>query len=75
MHDMIVIDWRAFGEQVMLARRRRKHSQAALANDAGVSRNYISMIERGIADPSYAIVLNICTCLGIELPKPTQKER
>jgi transcriptional regulator with XRE-family HTH domain len=66
---MIVIDWRAFGEQVHLARRRLKLSQAEFAKAVGISRNYVSMIERGVADPSYTIVLGLCQYLGMELPK------
>jgi transcriptional regulator with XRE-family HTH domain len=69
---MIVVDWRAFGEQVMLARKRQRHSQAALAYDAGISRNYVSLIERGLADPGYAIVLTLCQALSIDPPKEKQ---
>ncbi len=65
---MLVIDWHAFGEQVHIARRRRQLSQAELAKRVGISRNYISMIERGVADPGYAIVIEICDYLSIDQP-------
>jgi transcriptional regulator with XRE-family HTH domain len=66
---MTVIEWPAFGERVLVSRRRRNLSQAQLAREVGISRNYVSMIERGIADPSYAIVLKICIYLGVDLPQ------
>lgn len=70
MHDMVTIDWHAFGEQVLLARRRLGFSQAELAREIGISRNYVSMIERGIADPGHTIVIRVCQYLNIEPPKP-----
>lgn len=72
MPTMIDIDWQSFGERVAVARKRRKHSQAALACDTGISRNYISLIERGHADVSYAIILTLCDALGIEPPQAKQ---
>jgi transcriptional regulator with XRE-family HTH domain len=65
---MLVIDWKAFGERVHIARRRLQLSQSALAERVGISRNYVSMIERGVADPSYAIVAAMCEYLHIDLP-------
>lgn len=51
-----------------MARRRLKLSQDALAGQVSISRNYISMIERGVADPSYGIVVTLCAYLEIEPP-------
>ena len=65
---MLVIDWQTFGERVYVARRRLRLSQSDLAKQIGISRNYISMIERGIADPSYAIVARLSDYLGIHFP-------
>lgn len=65
---MLVIDWRTFGDRVHLARRRLKLSQEELAKRTGMSRNYVSMIERGIADPGYTIVVSLCAYLEIEPP-------
>lgn len=65
---MLVIDWIAFGERVHVARRRLQLSQLQLAEGAGISRNYVSLIERGLADPGYAIVVSICEYLQIDLP-------
>lgn len=68
---MVVIDWHTFGDRVHLARRRLKLSQEELAKRTGMSRNYVSMIERGIADPGYTIVVSLCAYLGIQ-PPPDQ---
>lgn len=71
---MLVIDWHTFGERIHLARRRHKLSQQALANHVGISRNYVSMIERGIADPSYQIVIDLCEYLDIDQPPDQPKK-
>ena len=62
------IDWSSFGERVLLARRRKKISQHAFAAALGISRNYASMIERGVANPGYEMVAWICEYLAIEQP-------
>lgn len=65
------IDWRAFGLQVSTARKAKRHTQATAAELCGISRNYMSMIERGSArDPGYTIVLTLCMWLGLDMPKP-----
>jgi transcriptional regulator with XRE-family HTH domain len=71
---MLVIDWKTFGERVHITRRRLQLSQAVLAERVGISRNYISMIERGIADPSYQIVVDLCAYLNIHQPPDQPKE-
>lgn len=63
------IDWSSFGERVLVARRRKQLSQNEFAVAIGISRNYVSMIERGIANPGYALVVRICEFLSIEQPK------
>src|ERR1051325_11393259 len=55
-----LVDWPDFGERVMLARRRLRYSQTEMAERCGISRNYLSQIERGIADPSYTIIVTLC---------------
>ncbi len=44
------MDAKLFGKNVLLIRKERRLNQEQLANLAAVSRNYISMIERGEAD-------------------------
>lgn len=44
------MDYKNFGISIMLYRRERRLKQIDLASRAGISRNYLSMIERGVAD-------------------------
>lgn len=44
------MDAELFGKNVLVLRKERKLTQEKLANLAGISRNYISMIERGDAE-------------------------
>lgn len=63
------IDWKAFGRAVAAARKAARYSQTVAAELCGISRNYMSMIERGAApDPSYTIVLTLCMWLRLEMP-------
>lgn len=65
------VDWKAFGREVAAARKAARFSQAVAAEMCGISRNYMSMIERGTAtDPSYTIVLTLCRWLRLEMPTP-----
>lgn len=64
------VDWRAFGRAVQAARKAKKHTQDVAADMCGVSRNYMSMIERGIAhDPGYTIILTLCLWLDLDMPR------
>jgi transcriptional regulator with XRE-family HTH domain len=63
-----MIDWKNFGTRVALSRKERRYSQEEMAMQIGISRNYLSLIERGIADPSYAIVFAICKRLCLAMP-------
>lgn len=65
------MDWKAFGGQVSAVRKAKNMPQDVAAEMCGISRNYMSMIERGTAtDPAYMIVLMLCLWLDLELPKP-----
>lgn len=65
------VDWRTFGRMVRAAREQKRFSQADAAELCGISRNYMSQIERGEAnDPSYTIVLTLCIWLGLDMPQP-----
>src|SRR4051812_37267821 len=66
MNVTVRVNWRAFGKAVAAARNERRFSQAIAAEMCGISRNYMSMIERGQAtDPSYTIVLTLCRWLRL----------
>lgn len=70
MNVTVDVDWKAFGRAVAEARKERRYAQAIAAEMCGISRNYMSMIERGAAsDPSYTIVLTLCRWLRIALPE------
>ncbi len=70
MDVTIQVDWGAFGRAVQAARKQLRYSQDELATATALSRNYISMIERGVAtDPSYTIVLMLCRWLRLEMPE------
>lgn len=70
MDVTVRVNWKAFGKQVGAARKAARYSQAVAAEMCGISRNYMSMIERGAAtDPSYTIVLTLCRWLRLELPQ------
>lgn len=70
MDVTVRVDWKAFGRQVGAARKAARYSQAVAAEMCGISRNYMSMIERGTAtDPSYTIVLTLCRWLRLDLPQ------
>ena len=55
----------SFGEVLRAARKQRGLSQEALALEAGVERNYISLIELGRNSPSIRILFKICLVLGV----------
>lgn len=72
------LDWsleseRAFGDVLREMRRRRNLSQEALALEAGVERNYVSLLELGKNSASIRIVFKICAVLDI-LPSEFLKE-
>ena len=55
------------GRRVAAARRAREISQEELAWSVGIHTNHLSTIERGIANPSVAVVLAISSVLGVEI--------
>ena len=56
----------SFVETITLRRKEKKLSQSELAKAAGVSRNYISQIERGdIENVSYRVFFEICKALEL----------
>jgi transcriptional regulator with XRE-family HTH domain len=56
-----------FWEVLRLERERKGMSQEDLATFAGVSRSYVSMIERGFTDRvSMGILQSLCDVLGLE---------
>ena len=56
---------RAFGRILQEARIERKISQEQLGFEAGYHRTYISLIERGLKNPSLKTVLQLAQTLNI----------
>jgi transcriptional regulator with XRE-family HTH domain len=55
----------AVGKVIRGARKRQGLSQEALALDAGVERNYVSLIERGCNSASVRILFKLCAVLDL----------
>lgn len=54
------------GENIRLARLRRKFSTTITAERAGVSRNTLRAIERGESSVTFGAYVNVLFCLGLE---------
>jgi transcriptional regulator with XRE-family HTH domain len=57
----------SFGKVLREARVRAKLSQEALALKADLDRTYVSLLERGLRQPSLATMLTLAGALGIRL--------
>ena len=55
----------AFGVVLRALRRERKLSQEDLALEAGLQRNYISLLERGLNSASIKTIFKIAKALGV----------
>ena len=55
------------GESIRRSRQEHGWTQAFLAEQAGLSPNYIARLERGELGPSLFVANRICDALGIEL--------
>jgi len=56
----------AFGQVLRALRLERGLSQEALALEAGIQRNYVSLIERGINQPTITIIFKLSTALEMQ---------
>ncbi len=55
------------GEAIRRARQVRGWTQAALAETAGLSPNYVARLERGEVGPSLFVAQQLCDALGIDV--------
>ena len=53
------------GEQLRAARLEADWSQEKLAEEAGISRNYVSLLELNRKSPTLDVLLAICGALGV----------
>lgn len=53
------------GEQLRMARLRAEWSQEKLAEEAGISRNYVSLLELNRKSPTVDVLLAVCRALGV----------
>jgi transcriptional regulator with XRE-family HTH domain len=57
----------AVGEAIRRSRQEHGWTQAVLAENAGLSPNYIARLERGELGPSLYVAARICEALGIDV--------
>ena len=56
----------AFGRVLRALRAERGLSQEALALEAGIQRNYVSLIERGVNQPTITIIFKLAAALAMK---------
>ena len=56
---------RALGSAIRALRNKQGVSQESLANNAGITPNMLSLIERGEGNPSWVTVRGIAAALGV----------
>lgn len=56
-----------FGEVVRQLRQARGISQEALAAEAGLHRTYISLLERGLRNPSLTVIQQLADALRVSI--------
>jgi transcriptional regulator with XRE-family HTH domain len=61
--------YKVFGNNLKILRRQKQMTQKGLSEKVGVSGNYISMIERGLKNPSLSIINRIAQGLQVPLPE------
>jgi len=57
---------RELGENIRLARLRRKFSTTLVAERAGIARNTLRAIEHGDSNVTFGAYVNVLLCLGLE---------
>ena len=55
----------SFGKVLRAARREKCLTQEALAHEAGVERNFVSLIERGVNQPTIRVLFRLSAALKI----------
>ena len=55
----------AFGQVLRAEREEAGLSQEKLAFESGIDRTFVSMLERGVRQPSLTTIFHICEALGV----------
>ncbi|RYD61947.1 MAG: XRE family transcriptional regulator [Verrucomicrobiaceae bacterium] len=55
---------RCFGESIRHYRQKAGLTQEDLADQAGIHRTYVSLLERGQRSPTIYIVVQLCACMA-----------
>jgi transcriptional regulator with XRE-family HTH domain len=61
------------GDELRIARLKAGLTQEELAHRAGVTRNYVSMLELDQSSPTVETLLRVCNALGIKASKVISK--
>ena len=69
-----MVDWREYGERVLISRRRLHLSQSQVGQAIGISRPYLGLIERGKAEVGFSTIVKLRAFLGIDFPLLTEKQ-
>lgn len=56
------------GQIICDTRKRKGMTQSALAQQVGVSKSYISRIEKGTVEPGAGLFLRILSAMGVDFP-------
>jgi transcriptional regulator with XRE-family HTH domain len=56
---------KAVGAELKAAREKQGISQEKLGFDAGIHRTYVSLIERGVKNPTLGVLFRLCQVLGV----------
>lgn len=56
----------AFGRVLRAKRKEGGLSQESLALEAGIDRNFVSLMERGLNQPSLSTIFKICKALNLD---------
>ncbi len=59
----------AVGAELRACRERKQISQEQLGFDAGVHRTYVSLIERGVKNPTLGVLFRLCHALDVSPAK------
>lgn len=67
----------AFGNTLKHLRKKKSWSQEELADRSGLDRTYISLLERGLRNPTLSTIFSLANCLDYQpnqLVKEVEKE-